>query len=145
MISTASFDPGRALHYPETVFRSSRSRGRDFAPHSGKQNQRTLIARSASRFPTPQIPLTAMVLNAAMTRLTTWILRANGSYFINEGLARSSWIVELASVGKRHGKPSLQRHLFLTSLRTTPKACCKTGRTAGALKKRHWIRDTQLR
>ena len=33
-----------------------------------------------------------------------------------------AWIVELLASGSRDGKPFKARHLFLTSLRTTPEA-----------------------
>jgi hypothetical protein len=34
----------------------------------------------------------------------------------------SAWMVELLASGSRDGKPFSARHLFLTSLRTTPEA-----------------------
>ena len=46
--------------------------------------------------------------------------------------------------GKRAGKPSLQRQLFLTSLRTTPKALLQRVRDRWCIESWHWLRDTQL-
>ena len=46
--------------------------------------------------------------------------------------------------GKRAGKPSLQRPLFLTSLRTTPKALLQLVRERWCIESWHWLRDTQL-
>lgn len=45
--------------------------------------------------------------------------------------------------GKRDGKPTLQRHLFLTSLRTTAKALLQLVRDRWCIESWHWIRDTQ--
>ena len=53
----------------------------------------------------------------------TWMLRAKeASQHIRESWVGTSWIVEVAATGSREGKPFQAQHLFLTSLRTTPKA-----------------------
>ena len=44
----------------------------------------------------------------------------------------------------RHGKPFQALHLFLTSLRTTPKALLQLVRDRWSIEGWHWIRDTQL-
>ncbi|APD47288.1 MULTISPECIES: ISAs1 family transposase [Synechococcaceae] len=111
-----------------------------------KANQRTLHRQIGEQFLySRKIPLTAMVSERSHGRDTTWILRAKQAPdFINEAWPGSSWIVELVVSGKRHGKPSLQRHLFLTSLRTTPKALLQLVRDRWCIESWHWIRDTQL-
>jgi hypothetical protein len=53
--------------------------------------------------------------------------------------------VEVLAKGARHGKPFLQQHFFLTSLRTTPKALLQLLRDRLSIEGWHWIRrDTQL-
>jgi hypothetical protein len=53
----------------------------------------------------------------------TWDLRANEApEHIKEHWHGASWIAELIATGIRDGKPFQARHLFLTSLRTTPDA-----------------------
>ncbi|MCP9826747.1 transposase [Synechococcus sp. EJ6-Ellesmere] len=92
-----------------------------------------------------KIPLTATVSEHRHGRDTTWTLRAKQApEHIREAWIGSSWIVELVVIGKRAGKPSLQRHLFLTSLRTTPKALLKLVRDRWCIEIWHWLRDTQL-
>lgn len=45
----------------------------------------------------------------------------------------------------REGRPFQARHLFLTSLRTTPEALLQLVRDRWSIESWHWIRDTQLR
>lgn len=52
--------------------------------------------------------------------------------------------MEVLAKGTRHGKPFLQQHFFLTSLRTTPKALLQLVRDRLSIEGWHWIRDTQL-
>ena len=56
----------------------------------------------------------------------------------------SAWIVELQASGSRDGKPFQARHLFITSLRTTPEALLRLIRERWSIESWHWIRDTQL-
>ena len=56
----------------------------------------------------------------------------------------SAWIVELLVSGSRDGKPFQTRHLFITSLRTTPAALLRLIRERWSIESWHWIRDTQL-
>jgi predicted transposase YbfD/YdcC len=56
----------------------------------------------------------------------------------------SAWIVELLASGSRDGKPFKARHLFITSLRTTPEALLRLIRERWSIESWHWIRDTQL-
>ena len=89
-----------------------------------KANQRTLHRQISEQFLySRKIPFTATVSEHGHGRETTWTLRAKkAADFITGAWPGSTWIVEVIVSGKRAGKPSLQRHLILTSLRTTPKA-----------------------
>jgi len=56
-------------------------------------------------------------------RNITWTLRAKQAPEHNrEAWIGTSWIVEVTATGRRDGKPFHANHLFITSLRTTPKA-----------------------
>ena len=111
-----------------------------------KANQRTLHRQISEQFLySRKIPFTATVSEHGHGRETTWTLRAKQAPdFITEAWPGSSWIVELVVSGKCAGKPSLQRHLFLTSLRTTPKALLQLVRDRWCIESWHWLRDTQL-
>jgi hypothetical protein len=63
---------------------------------------------------------------------------------IKEAWIGTSWIVEMVAEGSREGKPFKARHLFLTSLRTTPKALLPLVRDRWSIEGWHWIRYTQL-
>ena len=56
----------------------------------------------------------------------------------------SAWIVELLASGSRDGKPFKARHLFITSLRTTPEALLRLIRERWSIESWHWIRDTHF-
>ena len=56
----------------------------------------------------------------------------------------SSWIVEVATIGTRDGKPFNANHRFLTSLRTSPEGLLQLGRNRWSIEGWYWIRDTQL-
>jgi predicted transposase YbfD/YdcC len=78
-------------------------------------------------------------------RNITWILRAKqASKHIRETWIGTSWIVEVTASGSREGRPFQATHLFLTSLRTTPKALLQLVRDRWSIEGWHWIRDTQL-
>jgi len=53
-------------------------------------------------------------------------------------------MVELVASGTREGKPFKARHLFITSLRTSPEALLRLIRQRWSIESWHWIRDTQL-
>ena len=127
------------------VFRQLTEQGADFLL-TVKANQRTLHRQISEQFLySRKIPFTAMVSEHGHGRDTTWTLRAKQAPdFITEAWPGSSWIVELVVSGKRDGKPSLQRHLLLTSLRTTPKALLQLVRDRWCIESWHWLRDTQL-
>ena len=52
--------------------------------------------------------------------------------------------MELLASGSREGKPFKARHLFLTSLRTTPEALLRLICQRWSIESWHWIRDTQF-
>lgn len=75
----------------------------------------------------------------------TWTLRAKEApQHIRESWVGTSWILEMTTTGSRDGKPFKARHLFLTSLRTTPEALLQLVRDRWSIECWHWIRDTQL-
>jgi len=76
----------------------------------------------------------------------TWTLRAKPApELIAQAWIGTGWIVEVAASGTRAGKPFKATHLFLSSLRTTPKALLQLVRDRWTIEGWHWIRDTQLR
>lgn len=111
-----------------------------------KANQRTLHRQISEQFLySRKILFTATVSGLGHGRETTWTLRTKQTPdFITEAWPGSRWIVELVVSGKRAGKPSRQGHLFLTSLRNTPKAVLQLVRVRWCIESWHWLRDTQL-
>ncbi len=111
-----------------------------------KANQRILHRQISEQFLYPRkIPFTATISDYGHGREISWTLRAKQAPdFITEAWPGSNWIVELVVSGKCAGKPSLQLHLFLTSLRTTPKALLQQVRERWCIESWHWLRDTQL-
>jgi predicted transposase YbfD/YdcC len=111
-----------------------------------KANQRTLHRQISEQFLySHKILFTATVSEHDHGRETTWTRRAEQAPdFITESWPGSDWIVELVVSGKRPGEPSLQRHLFLTSLRTTPKAMLQQVRDHWCIESWHWLPDTRL-
>jgi hypothetical protein len=93
-----------------------------------------------------QTPSPARSLSHGYGRDTTWSLRAKQvTDFITEAwLPGSRWIIVLVVNCKRAGKPSLQRHLLLTSLRTTPKALLQLVRVHWCIESWQWLTGTQL-
>jgi hypothetical protein len=78
-------------------------------------------------------------------RAITWTLRAKEApELIRSAWVGTSWIVEVVTEGTRDGQPFRARHLFLTSLRTTPRGLLRLVRDRWSLEGWHWIRDTQL-
>ena len=75
-----------------------------------------------------------------------WQLRArNATEAIRQRWAGASWIIELVSDGWRDGKSFHHIHLFITTLRTSPKALLRLVRQRWAIENQwHWPRDTQL-
>ena len=80
-------------------------------------------------------------------RDTRWVLRAKEAPdHIKQAWPGSAWIVELITTTiKRKGKRSVRRHLFITTVRTTPEALLRLIRQRWSIENEwHWARDTQL-
>ena len=75
-----------------------------------------------------------------------WDLRArNATEAIRELWSGASWIIELVSTGVPDGKPFRPVHLFITTLRTSPKALLRLVRQRWAIENEwHWVRDVRL-
>ncbi len=66
------------------------------------------------------IPFTAMDHEKWHGRYTTWILRPREApVHIKENWPGCIWIVELITTSSRNGKPTVQSHYFLTTLRAS--------------------------
>jgi hypothetical protein len=91
-------------------------------------------------------PVVISDVEASHGRQMRWTLRArNATAAIRERWVGASWIIELASTGRRDGKPFNHVHLFITTLRTSPKALLRLVRQRWAIENQwHWPRDTQL-
>jgi hypothetical protein len=87
-----------------------------------------------------------VIAKSAHARQVRWLLRAhNATDAIRERWAGASWIIEPVSTGQRDGKPFHHVHLFITTLRTSPKALLRLVRQRWAIENQwHWPRDTQL-
>ena len=111
-----------------------------------KANQKTLHRQILSQFQGKRhVPFVATDHEISHGRTITWTLRAKQApEHIREAWIGTSWIVEVAATGSRDGKPFQARHLFLTSLRTTPEALLQLVRDRWSIEGWHWIRDTQL-
>jgi len=111
-----------------------------------KSNQRTLYRQIQRQFQGKRhIPFTASDHEKRHGRNTLWELSAKEApEHIKADWPGSGWIVELLASGSRDGKPFKARHLFITSLRTTPKALLRLIRERWSIESWHWIRDTQL-
>jgi predicted transposase YbfD/YdcC len=113
-----------------------------------KANQKTLHRQISSQFEGKrQIPFTATAEEKRHGRETRWELRAKEAPdHIKESWPGSAWIVELITTTiKRKGKRSVRRHLFITTVRTTPEALLRLIRQRWSIENEwHWARDTQL-
>ena len=111
-----------------------------------KANQRTLNRQIQRQFEGKrQIPFVAVDKEIGHGRDITWMLRAKEApEHIREAWLGTSWIVEVATTGTRDGKPFNAKHLFLTSLRTSPEGLLQLVRNRWSIEGWHWIRDTQL-
>jgi len=89
-----------------------------------KGNQKTLYRQIRSQFQGKRrIPFVARDHEVSHGRNITWMLRAKQApEHIRENWIGTSWIVEVAAIGRRDGKAFQATHVFLTSLRTTPDA-----------------------
>jgi predicted transposase YbfD/YdcC len=113
-----------------------------------KTNQPTLRRQISSQFEGKrQIPFTATAEEKRHGRDTRWVLRAKEAPdHIKQAWPGSAWIVELITTTiKRNGKPTVRRHLFITTVRTTPEALLRLIRQRWSIENEwHWVRDTQL-
>jgi hypothetical protein len=90
-----------------------------------KSNQKTLYRQIGCQFQGKrQIPFTATDQQEKHGRNTTWELKAREApEHIKANWPGSAWIVEvITDTLTRKGKRTVRRHLFLTSIRTTPEA-----------------------
>ena len=114
---------------------------------SVKNNQRRLYQQIVAQFRGYRhFPVVISDVDAGHGRQVRWTLRArNATDSIRERWVGASWIVELVSTGWRDGKPFHHIHLFITTLRTSPKALLRLIRQRWAIENQwHWPRDTQL-
>ena len=111
-----------------------------------KANQKTLHRQIHSQFQGKRkIPFVATDHEVSHGRNITWMLRAKQApEHIRENWIGTSWIVEVAAIGRRDGKAFHATHVFLTSLRTTPDTLLQLVRDRWSIEGWHWIRDTQL-
>ena len=94
-----------------------------------------------------QIPFTATDQQEKHGRNTTWELKAREApEHIKANWPGSAWIVEvITDTLTRKGKRTVRRHLFLTSIRTTPEAVLRLVRQRWSMENEwHWARDAQL-
>ncbi|MFN9547613.1 MAG: ISAs1 family transposase, partial [Cyanobacteriota bacterium] len=94
-----------------------------------------------------KIPHAATAHEKKHGRDTVWDLRAKEAPdHIKANWPGSAWIVEvITDTVTRSGKRSIRRHLFLTSLRTSPDALLRLIRQRWSIENKwHWARDAQL-
>ena len=98
-----------------------------------KGNQKTLYRQIRSQFQGKRrIPFVVVDHEVSHGRNITWMLRAKQApEHIRENWIGTSWIVEVAAIGRRDGKAFQATHVFLTSLRTTPEALMPVRRQSG--------------
>ena len=113
-----------------------------------KSNQKTLYRQIGSQFAGKRkIPFVASDREKRHGRDTVWALRAREApEHIKANWPGSAWIVEvITDTLSRKGKRSVRRHLFLTSVRTTPQALLRLIRQRWSIENEwHWARDAQL-
>jgi predicted transposase YbfD/YdcC len=113
-----------------------------------KSNQKTLYRQIGCQFQGKRhIPFAATDHEKRHGRDTVWELRAREApEHIKANWPGSAWIVEvITDTLSRKGKRSVRRHLFLTSVRTTPQALLRLIRQRWSIENEwHWARDAQL-
>ena len=113
-----------------------------------KSNQKTLYRQIQRQFQGKRhIPFTATDHEKRHGRDTVWKLQAKEApEHIKANWPGSAWIVEvITDTLTRKSKRSVRRHLFLTSVRTTPEALLRLIRQrCGIENEWHWARDAQL-
>jgi predicted transposase YbfD/YdcC len=112
-----------------------------------KSNQKTLYRQIGSQFEGKRhIPFTATDQEEKHGRDTLWELRAKEApEHIKANWPGCSWIVEMVTTTTRNSGTTTRRHLFLTSIRTTPEALLRLIRQRWSIENEwHWPRDAQL-
>lgn len=113
-----------------------------------KTNQKTLHRQIGSQFQGKRhIPHAATDQEEKHGRDTLWELRAKEApEHIKANWPGSAWIVEvLTTTTTRKGTRGTTRHLFITSIRTTPEAMLRLIRQRWSIENEwHWARDAQL-
>ena len=113
-----------------------------------KSNQKTLYRQIQSQFQGKRhIPFTAPDHEKRHGRDTLWELSAKEApEHIKENWPGSAWIVEvITDTLTAGGQRTVRRHLFLTSIRTTPDALLRLIRQRWSIENEwHWARDAQL-
>ena len=113
-----------------------------------KSNQKTLYRQIGCQFQGKRhIPFTATDHEKRHGRDTVWELQVKEApEHIKANWPGSAWIVEvITDTLTRKGKRSVRRHLFLTSVRTTPEALLRLIRQRWSIENEwHWARDAQL-
>jgi hypothetical protein len=104
-----------------------------------KANQQTLYRQIGCQFQGKRkIPFTATDHEKRHGRDTLWELMAKEApEHIKQNWPGSAWIVEvITATVTRNGKRSIRRHLFLTSVRTSPEALLRLIRQRWSIEKR---------
>ena len=111
-----------------------------------KGKQQNLVRQIVLQFQRKRhIPFTATDYEISHGRDITWTMRAKQTpEHIRETWVGTSWIVEVAAIGRRDGKAFQAIHLILTRLHTTPDALLQLVRDRWSIEGWHWIRDTRL-
>ena len=112
-----------------------------------KSTQKTLYRQIGCQFEGKRkIPFTATDVEKRHGRHTRWELRAKEApEHIKANWPGSSWIVELITTKTTRKDTSRVRHLFITSIRTTPEGLLRLIRQRWSIENEwHWARDTQL-
>ena len=113
-----------------------------------KSNQKTLYRQIGCQFQGKRhIPFTATDHEKRHGRDTLWELHAREAPEpIKANWPGSAWIVEVTTdTLTRKGDRKIRRHLFLTSVRTTPQALLRLIRQRWSIENEwHWARDAQL-
>jgi predicted transposase YbfD/YdcC len=112
-----------------------------------KSNQKTLYRQIGSQFQGKRhIPFPATDHEKRHGRHTTWDLSAKEApEHIKANWPGSAWIVQVVTTTATRKGTSSVRHLFITSIRTTPEALLRLIRQRWSIENEwHWARDTQL-
>jgi predicted transposase YbfD/YdcC len=113
-----------------------------------KTNQKTLHRQIGCQFQgNRKIPFTATDHEKRHGRNTHWELKAKEApEHIKTNWPGSAWIVEvLTTTTTRKGTRGTTRHLFITSIRTTPEALLRLIRQCWSIENEwHWASETKL-